>query len=555
MITNTLLIILFTLFTLFSLITISMIFFVIYNKKIEKNIVRNINEIKLYNFDQKIERLSIVADNQEKYETILNAAFSFKEYVLEFIETLKKYSYRLINFNKNYNIISGFILASKIKKETKYINKKIEEFDNILKLMYKNLDLISEIYMDDTMLFNQIADFYEKHLSNEYDNSQLFFCFEEIKNLLESLFKQKSKCEIPVVVDLQRKILKNMSNLSTLLMKIFIYNQILIYIRFNIKEISKLIVSGKITISSQDNKTIERNKSILEDLYNSLLSSIKSLNFSKVDVIIKEASKNINIINEKMNYSLQYDSMLIDSFKDALSTISLKNEELINYLRKVLQNFSSDIEVKESVMNCLESLNSITNVSKLINSEKSKNISGKDKISKIIECESHIKNLTSELLDMNYSISQKYNFFGKMINDISIFKASLANLNKMVNEIDKNNDILNEIQKKIKWLCDLEEKIDNDIYLLENENINDKLIEIKDWIINNTLIYSNYYKMKLISEKLLVLSYRFLGENKNDDALILKSEQLYKKSEYKKSIDILEKKLKIFRKLKEANNA
>lgn len=551
MISNTIIIILFLFFLLFLIGLLVSLGIIFYNKKSEKEIINNINELSSYNFDQKIEKLSIIADSQEKYETVLNMMFSLKSFSKEYIANIKKKSYKLINYNNTYDFISAFLIVKKIKKESKYLISKIKEFDAILFSMYRNVNILSEIYMENSILFNKISDFYEKNLSNDYDNTQIFLMFEDTRKLLQQLFEQKNKCEIQTVIDLQRKIIKSLNELSRVLSKIFIYNQIILYIRFNLKEISKLFISGKVNISNQDSKIIERNKSILEDLYNSLISSVKSMNFSSVSTIIKESSKYISIINEKMNYSIKYDSLLIEKIKKTLSLFLSKEEELISYLRKILQNFSSEEEIKNNIMICFESLNKIINISKSINNNNSENMTSKEKILKILECDVYIKTFINEMLDVNYTISQKYNKFGKMIIDISTYKLSLANLYKMVSETGKSSLILKEIQDKVLSLSNIEEKLKLNKKIIESEEINEQIIQIKDWTISNTLIFSDNYKLKTSSEKLLVLSYRLLGKNDHDDQLILKAESLFKKNEFKKSIDILENKLKLFKKIKE----
>lgn len=555
MFSNVILIVFFTLFLFFLSLSLLMMGVIYYNKKSEKDIIKKLNELSSYDFDQKIERLSIITDHQEKYETVLNMMFSFKEFSKEFIFNLKKLSFKLINYNNTYDFFSAFFVAKKINKDCKYLKQKIDEFDEILFSMYKNVNIVSELYMEDVRAYNRIADFYEKNLSNDYDNTQIYLLFEESKLLLKQLFEQKYKCEIQNVIDIHRRLVKSLNELSKILSKIFIYNQIILYIRFNLKEISKLVISGKINISNQDSKIIERNKSILEDLYNSLLSSVKSMNFSSVKTIIKEASKYISIINEKMNYSIKYDSLLIDKAKKTLSLFLEKENELVNYLRKVLQNFSTDNEIKNSIMTCFDSLNKVIAISKSINNDNSKNMSGKEKISKILECDVYIKTFITEMYDMNYNISQKYSIFGKLIVDISTYKTTLANLYKMVLETGKNSDTLREIQERVSLLSKIEERISNDKSYIESEELSEKIIQIKDWTISNTMTFIDKYKIKRSAEKLLVLSYRLLGKNNNDDELIIKAEQLYKKNEYKKSIDILEKKLKIFKKIKETSYA
>ncbi len=542
-------IIVFTIFMAFALLLGISLLLTYINRFNEVKIKKQLNSFLNFEYDQKMERLLIISDYRTKYNAVIDTSLWFKNQIAEHMKIYRKEISDISILNLNFNVIIAFFRIKKIKKEFREIQFQINKFNKTIDIIYNYCDIRDEPYEKLVDYTREVTVLYEMYISNHYSNPKITNIFFDLSKELKDLNMGRVENEVPELNDAYWDILNKLIELSYYIYNMYTYNQVAFYIKSNIKEISNSLFSGNYSLGNLDSRMIEKKLNFLKENSLKIEGYINELKFDECEQIVKECSKTIREIKEKMNYSIKYDDYLIKKVIPILTTLKNNSEHLAKFSAGIKDNFKENEQIhvlsikfynllRKNVQNCKQLLS------------KDFKFADDKKIEFVTACKKdleYFEDISDSLLE---KLDEYYKLYSRTLRDIFTYKKTIAKmLNKIkINSKDINENLVLEFKDKLLKLDHMEESLASNIGLLLNDNFNEDLINIKAWIVNTHLAYMKDMSYKNIAKDLIVYSYRYMGIDDKFDSLVTKSELLYNSNEYKKVIDSLLPKIKIMKK-------
>ncbi len=533
-------------------LSISYIFFVVSfikknNNKLEK-IQLKINELMSFDFDIYSEKFYSIINDDEKYNVPSEILSEFKELFIEKLRFLKGECETIYKINKKFEIF-------KCQKEIKELKNKIDQLEK----NFKNYLINTEVFIENNVLkikiiikligyINSLRKFYEKYLVDKYSSYEIFSIFENIKSNMEYIASKYKDLNDPRDMALYfDEVFNNINLICRILSELYVYNEIEKSINFNIKEITTTIYSGNIKLSSIDSTFIERKIFELNKLHQEMKSDLSSVKLSRIKKIIIEAYNNIELIKEKIQYSIKHDFYINDKIKPILKYININFKTYLQILLDIQNCFNnlSDININKDIEKIQKIFLSFKKYIKLFSSINSEYLTSNQKEEICNEFNLAILNLSNLFESIIFDTKYYHSNFSKLIKEISMCKKTIALLYHSILSVNKDES-KDEFIFRISILNDIEAKLYSNFINNKTNEIQNSLIEIKSWIITIHLKYVKDFFYKKASENILKYSYKYICDEKFLDK-INECESLYKKEEYRKVVLLLEQEIKTYK--------
>ncbi|MDR0986061.1 MAG: septation ring formation regulator EzrA [Mycoplasmataceae bacterium] len=544
---------------LFSLAIAFVIFFLLFTfvffthqhlLKKEFEIKQKYNDFQEFIQMTKFKHLNNLVRMNKNLDTVINKLQNNKKLFNEQLMKINKKIKILTVLNSKYAYINSHKLVKEIEQDLKKCDIAKASLISITGSTNEYVKSVSDLLVSYRIIFNQIINFYEVNLSFLYNQVKFKEVIDVVEKTIYSITESIVKFNNEDLLVEFDKLNKLISNMYSIVMKIYIYDCLLTYARVLQKEINTSMRISELNLSSADLNSIEVALAVGNNNLKNGITAINSLdlNASKRDIFI--AIKNfetahINLsLSDRTNVLAQKDMKLLQG---QLSIIQQELSELRITINSIRSNFiqANDVSVVKKI-GTLESETKflLLNYQSL---EKEyityKSIERNQFLNSIAILANKILNWKRNFLGLAAEIKKKYidsiNIIDQLTNDKLVILQLLNNelLSDKVNE--KN---INLIKTHFQQCDVLLEQLKSN-YFKHYDNAKRQLNVIERDIDSLLTSFSNNDIFKGYAQRLIFFTNKYRNENTNISNNLTLAEQLYRKGEYQDAMNKLIKTL------------
>ncbi len=503
------------------------------------------------NFD-KFKYLKILSEQNKDFLAFISKIENVNTFFKAQCDIVKEKLILLTETNFNFSFIKANKLINEITNDLKYCDTIKYDLLSLNTNFTKYYDEINKILLEYRIITDEAIEFYEQNLSLKYN----FPIFKTLNNkIVDSFLKTYDSLKIidqDKLINCINNLDYNISTFVNTIHQIYVLDNILFYIKTNLKNINEYRNNKETIISSGDIVLLEQIEVNIKSNILEIENDIKTYNFStamnlsfitinKLDEglkIIKYSDKlnslistSLNFIKQRYNFLKKNAEIIKSNFQQIVDYFK-NDKKMVNELNKINILFTSIHLALQQIISTAENKKEVDKTLFL---------------SSLYEQLNNLKTLFNMLQDIAAKAKHQIDLFTDLYEQISDLKLILLQLKYIDSNINNKQDSSekDEVNKLILLNMQTLEKMENKLlhadYSIDGyfKQIKEELTNINSNVEILTRKISSNDSLKMITERLYMFASKHRNESNENKDILETAKKHFINKQYKEALNLL----------------
>lgn len=503
------------------------------------------------NFD-KFKYLKILSEQNKDFLPLISKIENVNTFFKTQCDIVKEKLILLTETNFNFSFIKANKLINEITNDLKYCDTIKYDLLSLNTNFTKYYDEINKILLEYRIITDEAIEFYEQNLSLKYN----FPIFKTLNNkIVDSFLKTYDSLKIidqDKLINCINNLDYNISTFVNTIHQVYVLDNILFYIKTNLKNINEyrnnketIISSGDIVLLEQIEVNIKSNILEIEnDIKAYKFSTAMNLSFitiNKLDEglkIIKYSDKlnslisaSLNFIKQRYNFLKKNAEVIKSNFQQIVEYFK-NDKKMVNELNKINILFTSIHLALQQIISTAENKKEVDKTLFL---------------SSLYEQLNNLKTLFNMLQDIAAKAKHQIDLFADLYEQISDLKLILLQLKYIDSNTNNKQDSSekDEVNKLILLNMQTLEKMENKLlhadYSIDGyfKQIKEELTNINSNVEILTRKISSNDSLKMITERLYMYASKHRNESNENKDILETAKKYFINKQYKEALNLL----------------